>query len=268
MRDRCIHRQDKARHPACFEANKLKKEKPIVIPNGYDVQMNGGHKVLVIGDIHAPVDHPMYLPFCKDIKKRLKCDTVVFIGDVVDWHGISFHAKHPGCPGPSDEYELAKEQVGKWYKAFPKAYVCIGNHDERPERLAQTVSIPAEMLKTYADIWETPGWIWGHDFVIDHVYYFHGTGRSGLHPAYNAMKSMLMSVCMGHIHTAAGIKWLANPEQRTFGLDVSCGIDVKAYQFAYGKHMKQRPILGAGAVLNGVPQYFIMTCGKGERWSK
>ena len=103
-------------------------------------------RVLVIGDLHEPVSHPAYMRFCQDMKRKWKCDTVVFIGDVVDWHAISFHASHPECPGPADEYELAKARIAQWYKKFPEAMVCIGNHDERPGRLVESVNVPAKFI--------------------------------------------------------------------------------------------------------------------------
>ena len=40
--------------------------------------------VLAVGDIHAPVDHPKYLKFCKDLYDEYDCNEVVLIGDVVD----------------------------------------------------------------------------------------------------------------------------------------------------------------------------------------
>lgn len=225
-------------------------------------------KTLVIGDIHEPVSHPGYLSFCQDLYEAWSCDSVVFIGDIVDWHSISFHARHPDAPGPDDEYQLALEKVQKWYEAFPKARVCIGNHDERIIRLAASVGIPSKFIRDYAETWHTPGWDWRTEHVVDDVYYFHGTGNGGTYPAPNAVKKMLMSVVLGHNHTAAGIKWFANPNRRIFGMDTGCGIDDKAYAFAYGQHMKQRSVLGAGVVLDGVPYHEIMPIGDGEPYHR
>lgn len=225
-------------------------------------------RVLIIGDIHAPCSHPGYLPFCKDLQSKYRCDKVMFIGDIVDFHGISFHAHQPDAPGPLDEYELAYEKVQQWHTAFPTAKVCIGNHDERVIRLAESVNIPAKFLRDYKDVWGTPKWEWGYEHVVDDVYYFHGTGNGGVHPAFNAMKKMLMSVVMGHIHQAAGIKWAANPQRRIFGMDTGCGIDDKAYAFAYGRHTRQRSMLSAGVVLDGIPYHEIMPCGAGEKYHK
>lgn len=225
-------------------------------------------RVLVIGDIHEPVSHPAYLQFCKDLKKKYRCNQVVFIGDLADWHAISHWVKEPNCPGPKDEYELAKEKIQQWYKAFPKALVCIGNHDERPERLAKSVAIPSEFLKSYNNLWGTKTWTWAYDFILEGVYYMHGTGFKGVHPAWTAMSKTLMPTVMGHCHKNAGISWKATPSKRIFALDVGCGIDVKAWQFVYGRHYQDRPILGAGVVLDGIPYHEIMPIGDGEKYAK
>lgn len=225
------------------------------------------YNVLVIGDLHEPATHSKYLKFCKDMYRKYKCNKVVFIGDIVDWHAVSFHPKEPACPGPLDEYELTKQKVQLWYKTFPKALVCIGNHDERPERLAKSVSIPTACLVDYNSLWETPGWNWAYQHIIDEVCYFHGEGYSGIHPAWQALNGKLMSAVMGHCHSRAGLKWLCTPTKRLFGMDVGSGIDAKAWQFVYGKYLKMRPILSIGVVLRGTPIHIIMPCAKRERYN-
>ena len=223
-------------------------------------------KVLCIGDIHEPVCRKNYLRFCQDLYREWGCDSVMFLGDIADFHAISFHAHHPECPGPKDEYELAYKKIQKWYKAFPTAKVCIGNHDARIIRLAESVNIPAKFLRNFNEVWDTPGWNWDYQHILDDAYYFHGTGNGGMYPAPNAAKKMLMSVVMGHCHTAAGIKWIASPQRRIFGLDVGCGIDDKAFAFAYGQHIIKRSIISAAVVLDGVPYHEIMPISKGERY--
>jgi len=227
-------------------------------------------KVLIIGDLHNPVSHPGYLQFCQDLYWEWNCDTVVFIGDVADFQAISFHAANPMCSGPDDEFLLTKQEIQKWYKAFPNkgTKICIGNHDERVIRLAESVNIPSKFLRDYKEIWKTPNWKWEHEHIIDDVYYFHGTAMGGVHPAWNAAAKMLMPVVMGHLHSRAGVKWRANPLKRIFSVDVGCGIDVDAYQFAYGRHIKERPILSAAVILDGIPYHEIMPCGKGELYHK
>ena len=234
-------------------------------------------RVLVIGDLHAPVTRKHYLRFCKDQYKKFKCDTVVFIGDVVDWHGISFHAANPECPGPADECKLALQCIQKWYRTFlvPKTksrnkqrrLVMLGNHDRRPHRLAESVGIPSKLLRNYAEVWETPEWEWVTSCIIDDVYYCHGDGKgAGINPAYNTAKNMGMSVVMGHSHSKGGVKWLVNPLRRWFGMDTGCGIDDSAFAFAYAKEQTYRSVLSCGVVLNGMPQHIMMEVGKNERY--
>jgi len=225
-------------------------------------------RILTIGDIHEPVAHPGYLSFCRDLRDRHKCDQVVFIGDVVDWHAISFHTKHPDAPGPKHEYELAKSKISQWARVFPKAKVCIGNHDARVIRTAEEAGIPSQFIRDYAETWGTKNWDWDDDFILDDVFFFHGTGSGGMHPAFNAMGKMLMSCVQGHIHSAGGIKWRANPQRRIFGMDTGCGIDDRAYAFAYGKEQKVRSILSACVILDGIPHHEIMPIGPGEKYHR
>ncbi|KKN48381.1 hypothetical protein LCGC14_0653280 [marine sediment metagenome] len=224
-------------------------------------------RVLVIGDLHAPVTRKHYLRFCKNQYKKFKCNKVVFIGDVVDWTSISFHVTNPECPGPADEYRLALQCIQQWRRAFPKAMVMIGNHDRRPHRKAEKEGIFPKLLRNYDEVWKTPQWKWVTSCIIDEVYYCHGDGKgAGINPAYNTAKNMGMSVVMGHTHSKAGIKWLVNPLRRWFGMDVGTGIDDSAFAFSYAKEQTYRSILSCGVVLNGMPQHIMMEVGKGERY--
>jgi hypothetical protein len=225
-------------------------------------------RVLYIGDIHCPVAHPGYLSFNRHLRDKWKIDKVVFIGDVVDWHAISFHSKHPEAPGPKDEYNLALYWVKRWHRVFKDAEVRIGNHDERINRVAEENGIPKAFLKPYDEIWETPGWKWTDSGIIDGVFSFHGNGSSGMHPAFTSVGKRLMSVVQGHVHSAAGIKWRASPERRVFGMDTGCGIDDREYAFAYGKSNAVRSILGSGVVIDGIPYHEVMPIGPGERYHR
>lgn len=224
-------------------------------------------RVLVIGDQHEPVCRKGYLQFNKDLAKQYKVDKVVLIGDIIDWHSISFHEHNPNCPGPMDEYKLALKRVQRWYRAFPNAIVCIGNHDARPKRLAESVNIPAKFLRDYNEQWKTPTWKWVTSIIIDKVYYCHGHGKSGgIYPAYNTAKNMGMSVVMGHNHARGGVKWLVSPVQRWFGMDTGCGVDDKAFAFSYAKEQTSRSVLSSGIIINGIPQHIMMPCGKNEKY--
>ena len=214
--------------------------------------------VLVIGDLHEPCSRDGYLEFCKDIERKHKTNQTVFIGDIVDFHGISFHARTAEAPGVIDEYKLALEKIQKWYKSFPNATVTIGNHDDRIRRLAETVNIPSRFLRNDKEIWNTPKWDWVDSVIIDDVYYMHGTGHAGKHPSETAAQQLCMSVVMGHIHSVAGVRWMASPQKRWFGMDVGAGVDDHKYAFAYGKNNKRKSVIGCGVVLDGNPYWEAM----------
>ena len=217
-------------------------------------------RVLVIGDLHLPAERPDYLEFCRDLRKKYKTNEVVFIGDVVDHHAISFHQKHPEADAAVAEYHRAMEKLKDWKKAFPNAKVCIGNHDERVERLASSTGNPAMYLKDYADIFNTPNWDWDWEHVIDDVVFQHGTAsRSGVAPAFNLAKNLMCSTVCGHVHSAGGINWAMGPrDNKIFGFNVPCGVDKNHILMYYGRNFVKKPVNGAGVVIDGHPYMEIM----------
>ena len=105
--------------------------------------------VLVIGDTHAPCMLDGYVDFLNDTRKTFKCNEIVHIGDLVDWHAISYHESSPSASCARDEYLNARIQVSQIKKAFPKATWLIGNHDCLPERKAITAGLPIEVMLDY-----------------------------------------------------------------------------------------------------------------------
>ena len=68
---------------------------------------------MVIADTHLPYEKEGYLDFCLDIQKRVKCGTVVHIGDLVDNASMSFHHDiDPNSKSPKDEIDEAKKHLG------------------------------------------------------------------------------------------------------------------------------------------------------------
>lgn len=225
-------------------------------------------RILIVGDLHLYYVRKNYLQFCCDIYKTHKCNQVIFIGDVVDSYGISFRTKNPDMPGPLDEYNRSLDAVQEWVRVFSKAKVCIGNHDSRIIRVANSVGISSQLLRTYKEIWGTKNWDWQWEFSIDGVRYVHGHGSGGgLYPAYNTMRKTAMSTVMGHFHSAASIKWLVNPNARLFGMDVGAGCDDKTLAFAYSQFNTIRSVMSAAVVLDGIPYLEIMPIGKNEKYS-
>jgi len=225
-------------------------------------------RILVIGDVHEPATHPGYLKFCKDLYNYWNCNKTIFIGDIVDHHNISFHMRNVDADDVTREAEKTKKRIQRWVKAFPKADVMIGNHDERVYRLAASVNIPARFITDYSIVWNTPKWNWVREIEVDNVHYFHGTGVGGKTPAINAALKSMQSTVIGHCHSVAGTRWQCGPNQRIFGMDTGCGVDISHPAMAYGKNIISKPILAAGVVMNGIPYHEIMPMARGEKYHK
>ena len=222
-----------------------------------------------VGDPHCPFTHPMYRRFCADTFQKNKVDRVHIAGDIVDLHALSFWDHDPNGMSASCEQKSAQRIVRKWYKLWPDATVSIGNHDSRNFRVARKAGLPDSYLKGYREVWDTPKWKWDFEFKIDGVLYTHGTGVSGKDAALNLAIQRRMSVVIGHIHSWAGVKWHANTDNVIFGMNCGCGIDCKAYAFAYGKDFPVRPILGCGIVIDGEQAIFVrMPCDRGDKYHR
>lgn len=212
--------------------------------------------VLHIGDLHLPFTHPKYLSFCKKQYKKWGCDKVVFAGDILDHHAISYHEADVNGLSAGGELKAARRMIRPWVKAFPKAKVTLGNHDILPKRKAATFGLPKEMIRELSEIYDTPGWDWGLEFIVDNVLYIHGK-KCGKNAALDTAMAERMSIAQGHSHSWAGTQWTTSTKDRLFGLNSGCGIDVDLYAFEYQKKFSVRPVLGCGVVINGVQPIFI-----------
>lgn len=123
----------------------------------------------IVGDLHAPFTHPMYLRFCLDLFTLWRVDRVHFVGDIVDLHSLSFWEHDPAGLSPEAEADSACLEVARWHKTFPGSTVTIGNHDERHYRVARRAGMPDRYLRGYADVWQTPAWKWDFNFEFDGV---------------------------------------------------------------------------------------------------
>ena len=70
-------------------------------------------RVLVIGDTHCPAMLDEYPQFLDEMYDSWNCDKVVHIGDLADFHAISFHQKEFGLESIERELELARQQVSE-----------------------------------------------------------------------------------------------------------------------------------------------------------
>lgn len=201
-------------------------------------------RILIIGDLHCPFEHPDYFDHCVDTYETFACNQVIFIGDLIDSHASSRHETDPDGYSPRTELDMAIESLKKWNTAFPVADVIIGNHDRIVLRKAFSSSIPSVWIKGFNEVLGT-NWNWTHRIEYDGVQYIHGEGATAKTRAKNEMQSTVQ----GHRHTEMETVHLTG-KQRIFGMQTGCGIDETSYAMAYAKNYK-KPALGVGIVIDG-----------------
>lgn len=218
-------------------------------PHEIDLLLNlrkqEGSNILVIGDLHEPFCLDAYLEFCKKQYDKFNCNEVVFIGDIIDNHYSSYHESNPDGMGGGDELDLAIERIARWYEAFPKATVIIGNHDRIIMRKAQTSDIPKKWIKSYKEVLNTPKWNFVERYVKNNVQYIHGEGGT----ARTKCRADMMNTVQGHLHTQCYTEHYVGQNYRVFGTQVGCGIDHESYAMAYAKYGK-KPAVGCAVVLD------------------
>ena len=210
-----------------------------------DVKYNKKN-VLVIGDLHLPFCMPGYLEWCQEQQQLWDCGTVIFIGDLADFHYASFHNIEHNALGGATEYEKMLEELGRWTTAFPVAKVTVGNHDLIPFRKGFAGGLTERMMKSWRQLFNAPkGWDFAEKFIIDGVLYTHGTSA-----AIPRMVNSRISVVQGHLHSQQYVNWSQSEINRLFAMQVGCGIDNDSYAFVYGKSFVKKPVLGCGVVLD------------------
>ena len=214
-------------------------------------------RVLVIGDTHCPAMLDEYPEFLQTTYEAWDCDKVVHIGDLADFHAISFHQNEFGLESIERELDLAREQVLELTALFPDVEYLTGNHTALPARQAREAGLPPSMMLSLGQLMDLPeGWTVHprhFDLEIDGVIYRHGDkGRSNQQNAAFLNASMeFSSLVQGHFHAQAGVCYGANQKSRYFGLQVGCGTDPRSPYMNYSKIYSKRPILGCGIVLDG-----------------
>lgn len=244
----------KQRMKTCFNVD-------IGVSTIHDILNNSDRNVLCIGDLHAPFIRNGYLDFCKKVYKEHKCNEVVFLGDVLDNHASSFHTNDPDGRSAGDELDQAIEALSEWVEAFPKAKVCIGNHDRLPLRKAFEYGVSSKWLKDYRDVLKCPKWDFAEGFDIDGVRYEHGEGRK---PNLKMLHNRQSYVC-GHVHSQLSIQFSVSEHDRLFAMQVGWGGDQSAYSMAYAKNF-QKGVVSCGVVLkNGTMPIAIPMPLKGKK---
>jgi len=215
-----------------------------------------------------PNQHQDAMDFCLAVQEKYKLETTVFIGDIADLHSVSYHEKDSTLPNANDELDLIRAALKPWVKAFPKAKVCIGNHDSLIDRKAFTFGIPAQAIVKINRLLETTSWDWREEHIVPcgkhHVVFRHSWGPS----IELAMMRNGTSVVAGHWHSKSSIVYAQTSFRRLFGMQLGCLIAPDHRAFNYNKRDIRRPLLNVGKIVDGEPALLSMNLDADGRWTR
>lgn len=216
-------------------------------------------RVVAIPDLHCPFEHPRAFDFVRRIVADVRPDRVVCLGDEIDSYGLSRFAKNPDIDAPGRELARAREALRPFFKLLPRVSVCHSNHTQRGVKRAVEAGLPSDFVRPMSAILGAPkGWTWADDFDLDNVLYFHGDGFTGHAAARQAAIGHRRNCVIAHIHAHAGVTWIGSRSGAIFGMNCGCLINPAAPAFDYARYSVNRPVLGCGVVINGVPRFIPM----------
>lgn len=227
--------------------------------------------MLFVPDLHIPYEHPDALAFIKKVKKQYKPNVVVNLGDMLDFHDISFHDSDPDLARAGEELELAREKIAEWEKVIPEQYIVGSNHGDLPLRKFKASGLPKALLRNYNEIYDVgPKWKFVDDLTIEtgskylpDIYVAHGIKKNALQVAQQRGQRF---IC-GHYHEDFNVRYAGNPNCLIWAVMSGCLINKKALAFEYNKLNLNRPVLGCTVVLYGVPFLIPMILDKKGRWT-
>lgn len=223
--------------------------------------------ILTISDMHIPYHHQDAFRFLKYLSEAYKPDLVVSLGDLVDWHSISFHPKHPDLASPGHEHEAVRAKMKILEALFPEMIVIGSNHGDLPLRKMKDAGLPTSFLRNYNDIYGVgKGWKFIDDLTLidkgEVIYFAHGISKDAVKVA---AQRGVHHIC-GHYHTEFCIDYVSNPRNLLWGVNGGCLIDREALAFEYGKLTLDRPIVGTPVIFEGYPILEPMLLKEGGRW--
>tara|TARA_R110002020_G_C16216335_1_gene767355 strand:+ start:427 stop:1131 length:705 start_codon:yes stop_codon:yes gene_type:complete len=225
-------------------------------------------RILVISDCHFPYHHEATFNFLRKLKKQYKPDTVVHIGDEMDWHSINVsHVINPDLPSPADELLVGRSLCQQLEKIFPNMVLLESNHGSMVLRRAMAKGMSKFFIKDYNEILDVgSGWKWKEKHIIEtdkgRVMFAHQFSAD----ISKAVQQSAMSCVQGHYHTVSSIKYVANDFHLNWGMSVGCLVDKKSLAMAYMKVNLAKPVLSCGVITEGIPYIVPMVLNKDGSW--
>lgn len=230
----------------------------------------GYDRVLIISDLHCPWQHPDAFDFLRALKKKIKPQFVLNLGDEADAHALSFHETNPDLPSAGDELSLAKTELHELEKIFPEMTLLHSNHSSLIYRRALKHGMPRAYLRNYNDFLEVgKGWKWVDDINFrlsdgSEVFATHGMAADGIKLAMQYGKNVIQ----GHFHSKFNIQYFSNPDRLVWSMQCGCLTKQSSLAFEYARNFKMRFIIGTGAIIDGQPKLFPMRLNRDGRWDR
>ena len=229
-------------------------------------------RILVIPDLHAPYHHRDALSFLRAVADAFAPDLVVNLGDELDGHALSFHESDPNLDSAGVEFEKAREAMQELNELFPHMLLCHSNHGSLVYRRAKAHGIPVQMIKTYREMLFPEGgghgWSWRYAWRIrtqtgDVTFKHQASGQPLLDAAHTGT-----SLVTGHEHGNFDVQYAASSDRLYWAARAGCLIDNDSLAFAYGRHTRNKPILGCIVIVKGIPLQIPMILDKQGNWIK
>jgi hypothetical protein len=233
-------------------------------PEELSAPLEDNRPILVMPDLHAPYHHPDALEFLSWVKEWRGCrEKVANVGDMWDFHSMSFHQSEPEAVGPEEEYEKIRAFSKELTDIFPHGDIVLGNHCDIPKRKMKELGLATSMLRNPNDLYNMPD-----TWKIHQLYYVlepdtwdvlveHGCGSGGKYGCANTSKEKRCSYVQGHTHSNAAVIYSQCYKDVTFAMNVGCLIDSSSFAFKYAKHTTRKGNLGCGVVYSGSHAEFI-----------
>lgn len=217
-------------------------------------------RILVISDLHCPYQDPDAIDFLQMLERRYNFTRIISVGDEQDISAASFHDANVDMLSAGHELAAAQKVLQELERIFPKMDIMSSNHGDLYYRRAKHHGIPLHVIKSYNDVLGVgEGWQWHSDLIVrlptdEDVYFCHGKSQNGLKLSQN----MSMNCVQGHFHNSFNVQYWSSPRALYWSMQVGCLVDDKSLAMSYNKLTVNRPIIGCGVIIDGIPSLEVM----------
>lgn len=192
--------------------------------------------VLIISDLHFPFHDKRAVEIAVNYQK--KNDTIVILGDMLDFYGLSRFIKRPDMPTIREELNLGISFFIYLREKHPKARIIFyeGNHEQRLDNYIMSKApalfgIEHTTLEIFLKLKENGIEFVrnGHIMQLGELYLIHGN-ETGIRGGINVSRTMMLrtfdNTLFGNFHKTqiSSAKSVSGREFATFSIGCLCGL--------------------------------------------